>query len=197
MQRLICKGWTIAAVMVGLLVLAAAGRAAETQPSSEAAWAPKLFGFCMEIHDAKKRSIPEQAQMLRELGFDGVGYPLWLDENLEKNLRTLDEAGLGVYLLYARISLKPDTPPYDPRVPHAIRKLKGRMPLVHLKDMVMRGHEQLMAEVGEGNLNWPAILDACREAGVVWYIVEQDTCQRDPFESLAISLSNLKAMGLP
>jgi len=77
-----------------------------------------------------------------------------------------------------------------------IRKLKGRMPLVHLKDMVMRGHEQLMAEVGEGNLNWPAILDACREADVVWYIVEQDTCQRDPFESLAISLRNLKAMGL-
>jgi len=78
-----------------------------------------------------------------------------------------------------------------------IRKLKGRMPLVHFKDMVMHGHEQLMAEVGEGNLNWPAILDACREVDVEWYIVEQDTCQRDPFESLAISLRNLKAMGLP
>ncbi len=26
-------------------------------------------------------------------------------------------------------------------------------------------------------------------------MVEQDTCQRDPFESLAISLRNLKAMG--
>lgn len=77
-----------------------------------------------------------------------------------------------------------------------IRKLKGRMPLVHLKDMVMRGHEQLMAEVGEGNLNWPAILEACREAGTVWYIVEQDTCQRSPFDSLAISLRNMKAMGL-
>jgi sugar phosphate isomerase/epimerase len=70
------------------------------------------------------------------------------------------------------------------------------MPLVHLKDMVMRGREQLMAEVGEGNLNWPAILDACRDAGVVWYIVEQDTCQRDPFDSLGISLRNLRAMGL-
>ncbi|HEX6970592.1 MAG TPA: sugar phosphate isomerase/epimerase, partial [Limnochordia bacterium] len=77
-----------------------------------------------------------------------------------------------------------------------IRRLKGRAPLVHLKDMVMRGREQLMAEVGEGNLNWPAILDACREAGTVWYIVEQDVCQRDPFESLAISLRNLHAMGL-
>lgn len=77
-----------------------------------------------------------------------------------------------------------------------IGKLKGRVPLVHLKDMVMCGNEQLMAEVGEGNLNWAAILDACKEAGVIWYIVEQDTCQRDPFESLGISLNNLKKMGL-
>lgn len=77
-----------------------------------------------------------------------------------------------------------------------IRRVAGRCPLVHLKDMVMRGSEQLMAEVGEGNLNWPAILDACREAGVQWYIVEQDVCQRDPFESLDISLRNLQAMGL-
>ncbi len=77
-----------------------------------------------------------------------------------------------------------------------IRKLKGRAQIVHLKDMVMRGSTQLFAEVGEGNLNWPAILDACKEAGVEWYIIEQDTCQRDPFESLGISLRNLKAMGI-
>jgi len=77
-----------------------------------------------------------------------------------------------------------------------IRKVKGRIPIVHFKDMTMRGREQLMAEVGEGNLNWPAIIEACREAGVEWYCIEQDTCQRDPFESLGISLRNLRAMGL-
>ena len=77
-----------------------------------------------------------------------------------------------------------------------IRKLKGRADIVHLKDMAMDGRTQLFAEVGEGNLNWHAILDACKEAGVEWYIVEQDTCQRDPFESLGISLRNLKEMGI-
>ena len=61
---------------------------------------------------------------------------------------------------------------------------------------VMKGSQQLYAEVGEGNLEWPAILDACREAGVEWYIVEQDTCQRDPFESLGLSLMNLRRLGL-
>lgn len=79
---------------------------------------------------------------------------------------------------------------------HWIRKVRGRIPLVYLKDMTVKGGQVRMAEVGEGNLNWPAILEACREAGVEWYIIEQDTCDRDPFESLAISLKNVKAMGL-
>ena len=78
-----------------------------------------------------------------------------------------------------------------------IRRFKNRMPVVHLKDMTIQdGSTQVMAEVGEGNLNWPAILEACREANVEWYAVEQDICPGDPFESLAISFKNLKAMGL-
>lgn len=77
-----------------------------------------------------------------------------------------------------------------------IRKLKDRMPVIHLKDMVIRDGQQTMAEVGEGNLNWPGILEACREANVEWYAIEQDVTPGDPFESLAISYKNLKAMGL-
>jgi sugar phosphate isomerase/epimerase len=78
-----------------------------------------------------------------------------------------------------------------------IRKVSGRIPCVHLKDMAITPErQQLMAEVGEGNLNWPGILQACREAGVKWYIVEQDICQRDPFESLKISFDNLTGMGV-
>lgn len=79
-----------------------------------------------------------------------------------------------------------------------IRKCAGREPLLHLKDMtVTPEREQRMAEVGEGNLNWPAILQAAEEGGVEWYLVEQDHCYgRDPFESLAISYRNLRAMGL-
>ena len=67
---------------------------------------------------------------------------------------------------------------------------------MHLKDLTVKNAEVRMAEVGEGNLNWEAILAACRETGVEWYIIEQDHCDRDPFESLAISLKNAKAMGL-
>lgn len=77
-----------------------------------------------------------------------------------------------------------------------INKLVGRAPVIHFKDMAMRGREQLFAEVGEGNLCWPQIIEACEDAGTEYYIVEQDTCQRDPFESLEISFNNLKAMGV-
>ena len=79
-----------------------------------------------------------------------------------------------------------------------IRKVKGRMKVIHFKDMgVDRQNPQtIMTEVGEGNLNWPEIIKACTETGVEWALVEQDVCQRDPFESLAISLNNLKKLGL-
>jgi len=77
-----------------------------------------------------------------------------------------------------------------------IRKLAGRLPVIHFKDMTMKGREQIFAEIGEGNLNWPGIIEACQEAGVEWYIVEQDRCERDPFESLKISFDNMKAMGI-
>ncbi len=77
-----------------------------------------------------------------------------------------------------------------------VAMMKNRMPVVHLKDMVITDGQQAMAEVGEGNLNWPAILQACQDAGVEWYAIEQDICPGDPFDSLKISYDNLKAMGL-
>ena len=79
-----------------------------------------------------------------------------------------------------------------------IRKCAGREPLLHLKDMIVTpDRQQRFAEIGEGNLNWPAILQAAKEGGVEWYLVEQDNCyKRDPFESLAISYRNLREMGL-
>jgi len=77
-----------------------------------------------------------------------------------------------------------------------LQRLKERMHVVHLKDMAMNGSEQLFAEVGEGNLEWEPILAACADAGIEWYLIEQDRCQQDPFDSLKLSLDNLRAMGL-
>jgi sugar phosphate isomerase/epimerase len=77
-----------------------------------------------------------------------------------------------------------------------VKKMNGRIVLLHLKDMGNINGEIVMKEVGEGNLEWGSILEAGKAAGAEWFIVEQDVCQRDPFESLAISLKNLHAMGM-
>jgi sugar phosphate isomerase/epimerase len=77
-----------------------------------------------------------------------------------------------------------------------IKKMQGRMAVVHFKDMAIgENSKQIMAEVGEGNLNWRDIITACSEIDAEWCAVEQDICQRDPFESLAISKKNLEHLG--
>ena len=73
-----------------------------------------------------------------------------------------------------------------------IKKVEGRMAVVHFKDMAIKDDQQVYAEIGEGNLYWPSIIKACREIGVKWYAVEQDICRRDPFESLGMSLRYLE-----
>lgn len=79
-----------------------------------------------------------------------------------------------------------------------IGRCSGRLPCLHLKDMaITQQREQRMAPVGEGNLNMPGIISAATRAGTRWFIVEQDYCYDvDPFDCLAASYRNLKAMGL-
>ena len=79
-----------------------------------------------------------------------------------------------------------------------IRRLKGRIEQVHLKDMTIKDDQPIFAEVGSGNLNWPAVLAACRDAGVKEYIVEQDSCPitQDPILSLGLSYRYLSGVGL-
>ena len=69
-----------------------------------------------------------------------------------------------------------------------IKKMKGLVSVVHFKEMCIVGREQHFAEIGYGNLNWPAIIEACRASQVEWVVVEQDNSYgRDPFESLKMS----------
>jgi len=79
-----------------------------------------------------------------------------------------------------------------------IYNVAGRMPVVHFKDFVIVNNEPVFCEVGEGNLDWKAIIKACEKTNVRWYSVEQDTPfgNRDIFESIKISFNNLKKMGV-
>ncbi|MBI5683787.1 MAG: sugar phosphate isomerase/epimerase [Verrucomicrobia bacterium] len=75
-----------------------------------------------------------------------------------------------------------------------LKKFKNRAPVIHCKDMDKE--DGSFAEVGYGKLDWDAILKVCKEIGAISYLVEQDKCKRDPFESLKMSLEFLKSKGL-
>ena len=90
-----------------------------------------------------------------------------------------------------------------------IRRLAGREDLVHLKDYRIRfpdgepsqdifHREQCIqfAEIGEGNLDMKAIIEAAVEGGAVYLPIEQDqTYGRDPFECIQTSVENICSMG--
>ena len=79
---------------------------AKTGISKESKW--PLFAFCMAVHDAKKRTLPQQAAMLEELGYAGCGH-LWLG-NVEMRAKTLSDAGLRLFQVYVRVNLAKPQP---------------------------------------------------------------------------------------
>ena len=72
-----------------------------------------------------------------------------------------------------------------------ITKYAGRQILFHLKDFRPLPFTATTAPVGTGNLKWQEIIPAAEKAGAEWFIVEQDTCSKDPFESLKDSFDYL------
>ena len=75
------------------------------------------------------------------------------------------------------------------------RKLTGRLPMIHLKDFRINDESQIeFSEVGQGNLDMPAIIRAAEESGCRWFIVEQDTCPGDPFDSIRLSYDHLRGL---
>ena len=100
-----------------LLTPAAAREAAATKTNA-------FFPFCIDTHDAKKRNLEQQAALLKELGYDGVGH-LWLD-NIPERLKTLDAAGLKLLQITMTVNITPGKQAYDPRFKEIMPLLKGR-----------------------------------------------------------------------
>lgn len=69
-----------------------------------------------------------------------------------------------------------------------LRDHGDRVRLVHIKD-AQRGDAAIDVPFGEGGLDWKAILDASRQAGVEYYIVEQDN-PGVAFDDVTIALRN-------
>ena len=75
-----------------------------------------------------------------------------------------------------------------------VRKMKGRCPVIHVKDIAekkrLRGVQ--FCAVGKGTMKWDEIFAATREAGVEWYVYEQDNTAGDIFEDAAATFAFMK-----
>jgi len=70
-----------------------------------------FFTFCIDWHDSKKRGFVEQAAMLKELGYEGVGH-IFLD-GVADRIKSLDDAGLKLYQITMNVDMAPGKKPYD------------------------------------------------------------------------------------
>jgi sugar phosphate isomerase/epimerase len=74
-----------------------------------------------------------------------------------------------------------------------VRRMKGRMPFIHLKDYkVNAAGEPSFCEIGAGTLPFKRIIAEAEAGGCEWFIVEQDTCPGDPFVSINQSFDYIK-----
>lgn len=76
-----------------------------------------------------------------------------------------------------------------------IQKYSGRVSEVHFKDMGITGKTQLQPPIGEGNLNWERIVEACNKSGSRYCLIEQDQPTIEVFESIERSFKNILGMG--
>lgn len=75
------------------------------------------------------------------------------------------------------------------------RAMRERMPFIHLKDyaFTIQG-APAFAELGAGTLPMREIIAEAAAGGCTWFVVEQDTCPGDPFESLRRSYEFLETI---
>ena len=81
----------------------------------------------------------------------------------------------------------------------ALKMFEGRTQWIHVKDYailqlqgIIESVPYCFAPVGTGNLNWPGIFKSALEMGVFEFVIEQDECQLDVFESIKLSYDFLK-----
>ena len=72
-------------------------------------------------------------------------------------------------------------------VPGYIRKLKGRIKDVHAKDVIVDGKKRTLVPLGQGQVPWKDVFAAGKEAGIEWYVYEQDNGKGDVWDYVKAS----------
>lgn len=126
------KDWRVVVATVllstGCIWAFGSASAAETaEPSVKEGLSNPFFAMDTIFGTPGKRatSVKEQAEMVKELGYAGIGSWGGIN-NLRETLEELDKNGLKAFPPYYGMNLDPGKQKYDPELKEAIRLLKGR-----------------------------------------------------------------------
>lgn len=81
---------------------------------------------------------------------------------------------------------------YDVR--YFLEQTKGRVKILHLKDLKRTEQGHTFAEIGNGNLYFKGIIETARHCGINQFIVEQDICEIHPLDSIKKSYKYLTVL---
>jgi len=92
--------------------------------------ATPFFAMDTATKDAKHKSAKEQVQMVKELGYAGIGCTA--GKGLAEMAEELDKNGLRLFTVYLGVNIDPDQQKYGPELREAITVLKGRNAILWL-----------------------------------------------------------------
>jgi sugar phosphate isomerase/epimerase len=89
-----------------------------------------FFAMDTGTKDDKHQTAKEQVEMIKELGYDGIG-PTG-DAGLAEMVQELDKNNLRCFAVYMGVNIDPDQQKYDPKLKEAMEILKGRNTILWL-----------------------------------------------------------------
>jgi sugar phosphate isomerase/epimerase len=148
---------------LSLLLLAAPGlgaglRGAAAQPAKTNPPINPFFAMDTALRDGKARSIEDQAALLKELGYDGIGASGHLGAGF---LAAFESRGLKVFNTYLTLSFDSAKPGLDPKLKEFVPCLKGHDTALWVAiNEVTQGGTRLKASSPEGD---EVVIPALRE----------------------------------
>jgi len=89
-----------------------------------------FFAMDTATKDAAHQTAKEQVEMVKELGYAGIGCTAGKD--LDEMAKELDKNGLRLFTVYLGVNIDPDQPKYGPELKETIEVLKGRNAMLWL-----------------------------------------------------------------
>jgi len=97
---------------------------------TESAGMNPFFAMDTGTKDDKHKTAKEQVQMVKELGYSGIGCTA--GKGVGEMLEELDKNGLRLFAVYMGANIDADQPKYGPELKEAIEVLKGRNAILWL-----------------------------------------------------------------